>query len=66
MPLDAGLKLLVSIVRQPYRTIGKEYRGQRHIKRHWGMIAAAKTTAHIGERVWMCAGLKGARAPPSI
>ena len=47
--LDAALKLLIAVVREPDRAAGKEHRRQRDIERERRMVAAAESAAHIGE-----------------
>ena len=49
VPLDSRLKLLAAIVGEPHRTVGAEYRRQRHIKWERRVVAAAETAATIGE-----------------
>ena len=49
VPLDAGLELLIAVVREPDRTAGKEHRRQRDIEREGRMVAAAEAAADIGE-----------------
>src|SRR6266446_6586299 len=50
--LDAALKLLIAVVRQPNRTAGQEDRGQRDIEREGGMVASAESAAHIGKQAF--------------
>ena len=47
--LDAALKLLIAVVRQPHRTAGQEHRRQRDIEREGRMIASAESAAHVGK-----------------
>src|SRR5262249_44107260 len=57
VPLDAQLKLLEAVVREPHRTVREKHRRQRDVKRKrrekrkGGVVATAETTAAIGEIV---------------
>src|SRR6266851_6257400 len=48
--LDAALKLLIAVLRQPDRSAGQEDRGQCDIERERGMVASAESAAHIGKQ----------------
>src|SRR5712691_7706680 len=48
--LDAALKLLIAVMRQPHRTAGQEDRSQRDIEREGGMVASTESAAHIGKQ----------------
>src|SRR5262245_36660277 len=50
--LDAALKLLIAVMRQPHRTAGHEDRSQRDIEREGRMVASTKSAAHIGKQVF--------------
>ena len=45
MALDAALKLLIAVMRQPHRTAGKEHRRQRDVERERRMVASAEAAA---------------------
>src|ERR1700716_4557337 len=47
--LDAALKLLIAIMRQPHRLARKEHRRQRDIEHERRVVASAETAAEIGE-----------------
>ena len=49
MALDAALKLLIAVMRQPHRMTGEEHRRQRHIQHKRRVIAASEAPTHIGE-----------------
>ena len=49
MALDAALKLLVAVVRQPDRTIRKKHSRQCGVKHERRVVAAAEPAADIGE-----------------
>src|SRR5258708_40241163 len=48
--VDAALKLLIAVLRQPHRTAGQEDRSQRDIKREGGMVASTESAAHISKQ----------------
>ena len=50
--LDAALKLLIAVLRQPHRTAGQEERRQRDIEREGAMVASAESAAHIGKHAF--------------
>ena len=47
--LDAALKLLVAVMRQPHRLAGKADRGERDIKDERRVVASAEAAADMGE-----------------
>ena len=49
MSLDAALKLLEAVMRQPDRLAWKEYGRQSHVERKRRVVTSAKAAADIGK-----------------
>src|SRR5450432_4258074 len=49
VPLGAALKLLIPIMRQPYRTVRQEHRCKRHIQHKRRVVLAAEAASEMGE-----------------
>ena len=49
MALDAGLELLIAVVRKPNRLAGKRHGGERDVEHEGRVIPPAEPTTDIGE-----------------